>query len=182
MKPAKSFASVASLIIVLGLVSTPALAGGGRGGSGGHSGGGGHFGGGGHSSYGFSNGHGFGGRGYYRGGHGGYGGYGYGYGGGHALAYAVPLALFGGYLFGRASAPRQQLVYSQPLPTRGPASRENVWVAPAPVQSQTRDQYCREYTTEIMVNGEAQEAFGQACRQDDGSWRIVSQSVVPDFQ
>lgn len=169
MKPIKPIASAASLIIALGLVSTPALAGSS------HVGTSLHYGSGGHASYGFSYGHSFGGRGHSRGRHG-------GHGGGHALAYAVPLALFAGYLFARTSAPRQQHVYSQPVPTGGPAPRENVWVAPAPVQPQTRDQYCREYTTEIMVNGQSQEAYGQACRQDDGSWQIVSQNVVPDYQ
>lgn len=168
MKPIKPIASAASLIIALGLLSTPALAGSS------HVGTSFYYGSGGHASYGFSYGHSFGGRGHFRGRHG-------GHGGGHGLAYAVPLALFAGYLFANASMPRQR-VYSEPVVTRGPAPRENVWVAPAPVQSQTRDQYCREYTTEIMVNGQTQEAYGQACRQDDGSWQIVSQNVVPDFQ
>ena len=170
MKPIKPIASAASLIIALGLVSTPALAGSGRVGTSLH------YGSGGHASYGFSYGHSFGGRGHFRGRRGGH------RGGGHGLAYAVPLALFAGYLFARTSAPYQRRVYSEPLPTRGPAPRDNVWVAPAPVQTQARDQYCREYTTEIMVNGQAQEAYGQACRQNDGSWQIVSQNVVPDFQ
>ncbi|MCW2248766.1 surface antigen [Azospirillum fermentarium] len=33
--------------------------------------------------------------------------------------------------------------------------------------------YCREYQTTISVGGQLQRANGTACRQADGSWRIV---------
>lgn len=32
---------------------------------------------------------------------------------------------------------------------------------------------CREYTLEATIGGEAQTVYGTACRQADGSWRIV---------
>jgi len=32
---------------------------------------------------------------------------------------------------------------------------------------------CREFTTEVMVGGKKQDAYGTACRQTDGSWKIV---------
>jgi len=32
---------------------------------------------------------------------------------------------------------------------------------------------CREFTTEVMVGGQKQDAYGTACRQADGSWKIV---------
>lgn len=32
---------------------------------------------------------------------------------------------------------------------------------------------CREYSTTVTVGGKEQEAFGTACRQSDGSWKIV---------
>jgi surface antigen len=35
-------------------------------------------------------------------------------------------------------------------------------------------QPCREYTQEIFVGGERQESYGTACRQADGSWRVVN--------
>ena len=35
-------------------------------------------------------------------------------------------------------------------------------------------QYCREYQTTVTVGGETQDAFGTACQQPDGSWKIVS--------
>lgn len=31
---------------------------------------------------------------------------------------------------------------------------------------------CREFTTVVMVGGQQQEAYGTACRQADGSWKI----------
>jgi surface antigen len=36
-------------------------------------------------------------------------------------------------------------------------------------------QDCREFTQVIYVGGRSEEAYGVACRQPDGSWRIVSQ-------
>ncbi len=34
-------------------------------------------------------------------------------------------------------------------------------------------QYCREYQQTVTVGGESQQAYGTACRQPDGSWRVV---------
>lgn len=39
--------------------------------------------------------------------------------------------------------------------------------------------YCREYTTTVVIDGVEREAYGTACRQKDGSWRIMDQSLVP---
>ncbi len=32
--------------------------------------------------------------------------------------------------------------------------------------------YCREYTQTVSIGNKEQEAFGKACRQPDGSWKI----------
>lgn len=34
-------------------------------------------------------------------------------------------------------------------------------------------EYCREYQQSVQVGGQTQNAFGTACRQPDGSWRVV---------
>ncbi|GAB4168354.1 MAG: RT0821/Lpp0805 family surface protein [Rickettsiaceae bacterium] len=34
-------------------------------------------------------------------------------------------------------------------------------------------QYCREYQQEVVIGGEKQKAYGKACRQPDGNWKIV---------
>ena len=48
--------------------------------------------------------------------------------------------------------------------------------APAPVAAPApKEEYCREYTREVIVDGQPAQAYGQACRQPDGSWRIVSE-------
>ncbi len=34
--------------------------------------------------------------------------------------------------------------------------------------------YCREYQTTVVIDGREQSAFGTACQQPDGSWKVVS--------
>lgn len=36
------------------------------------------------------------------------------------------------------------------------------------------NQPCREYTTHALIGGKSQEVYGKACRQADGSWKVVS--------
>lgn len=40
-----------------------------------------------------------------------------------------------------------------------------------------QEPYCREFTKVVNVGGQAQNAYGQACRQPDGSWQIVSDDI-----
>jgi surface antigen len=35
-------------------------------------------------------------------------------------------------------------------------------------------QYCREYQQTIIVGGKEEKSYGTACRQPDGSWKVVS--------
>lgn len=46
-------------------------------------------------------------------------------------------------------------------------------ITPIETYQTSRGQYCREYTQTIVVGGKAQQAYGTACRQPDGSWLIV---------
>ena len=39
---------------------------------------------------------------------------------------------------------------------------------------QTTSGYCREFQTTVTVGGKVQNAYGTACRQPDGSWKIVN--------
>lgn len=41
--------------------------------------------------------------------------------------------------------------------------------------AESSGQYCREFQTEVTVDGQKQNGYGTACRQEDGSWKIVSQ-------
>jgi len=38
----------------------------------------------------------------------------------------------------------------------------------------TKSAYCREYMKKIVINGKEARAYGTACLQDNGSWRIVN--------
>jgi len=33
--------------------------------------------------------------------------------------------------------------------------------------------YCREYTMDVIIQGQTEQAYGKACRQQDGSWQMV---------
>jgi surface antigen len=39
--------------------------------------------------------------------------------------------------------------------------------------NQSTGEYCREFQHEVQVGGKGERAYGTACRQPDGSWRIV---------
>ena len=34
---------------------------------------------------------------------------------------------------------------------------------------------CREFTTTVFIGGQEEQAYGTACRQNDGSWKILDQ-------
>lgn len=36
-------------------------------------------------------------------------------------------------------------------------------------------QYCREFNQSVVIGGKKQDAYGTACQQPDGTWKIVSQ-------
>lgn len=68
-----------------------------------------------------------------------------------------------------------------------PVVYQSVTVVPIPISYQpapmlanqasasylSNGQTCREYQTEIVINGRAEQVYGTACLQSDGAWRIV---------
>ncbi len=64
-----------------------------------------------------------------------------------------------------------------------PTNRSSSWrnpdtghygdVTPVKTYRSREGRYCREYTQTVSIGGEPQEAYGRACRQPDGSWKIV---------
>ncbi|HLO76096.1 MAG TPA: RT0821/Lpp0805 family surface protein [Magnetospirillum sp.] len=46
-------------------------------------------------------------------------------------------------------------------------------VTPTRTYESAPGQYCREYQTTVNVGGQSEQAYGTACRQPDGSWRVV---------
>lgn len=47
-------------------------------------------------------------------------------------------------------------------------------VTPTKTYQTNAGQYCREYQQTIVVGGRTEEAYGTACRQPDGSWKVVN--------
>jgi surface antigen len=62
----------------------------------------------------------------------------------------------------------------QPLPWRNADSGHSGAVIPGPYYQTAGGQYCREFQQTITVGGETQQGYGRACRQPDGSWKIVN--------
>ena len=46
-------------------------------------------------------------------------------------------------------------------------------LTPTRTYKDTRDRYCREYTTKGTIGGKEQQLYGKACRQPDGSWELI---------
>jgi surface antigen len=61
----------------------------------------------------------------------------------------------------------------QALPWKNPQSGNSGVITPSNYYQNDSGQYCREYTQKIQVGGKTQEGVGTACRQPDGSWRII---------
>ena len=70
--------------------------------------------------------------------------------------------------------PPPPVYYVPPPPPPPPPPPTAAVPPPPPPASPTAGQECREYQTTTMINGTPQQAVGTACRQPDGTWRIVN--------
>lgn len=61
----------------------------------------------------------------------------------------------------------------QSLPWKNPQSGNHGTVTPVNYYQNDNGQYCREYSQTISVGGRTESGYGRACRQPDGSWKIV---------
>lgn len=61
----------------------------------------------------------------------------------------------------------------QSVAWRNPDSGNSGTITPQPAVQKADGQFCREYQQTIVVAGRSEEAYGTACRQPDGSWKIV---------
>ena len=43
---------------------------------------------------------------------------------------------------------------------------------PAPAPAPTAKPYCREFQKQIIIDGRTEQAYGEACLQPDGTWKI----------
>lgn len=61
----------------------------------------------------------------------------------------------------------------QTLPWNNPQSGNSGTITPKNQYKNAQGEYCREYNQTIKVGGKTQTGYGTACRQADGSWKIV---------
>ncbi len=61
----------------------------------------------------------------------------------------------------------------QAVSWRNPDSGNYGTVVPEPAIRQSSGAYCREYQQTIVIGGQTEQAHGRACRQEDGTWKIV---------
>lgn len=55
-----------------------------------------------------------------------------------------------------------------------PDSGNSGSITPQPSFTNTDGQYCREYQQSVTIAGKPETAYGTACRQPDGSWKIIN--------
>lgn len=53
-----------------------------------------------------------------------------------------------------------------------PDSGNSGTITPQPAYTNKTDEYCREYQQTVTVGGKTETAYGSACRQADGTWKI----------
>lgn len=110
-----------------------------------------------------------------------------GHGGGNVAAIAIG-GLLGGYAGNRIGAQldeRDQLAAAQAgqqalaapmgqtITWNNPDSGHSGTVTPVRDGTDSTGAYCREYQQTIVVGGQTQQAYGTACRQPNGDWKIV---------
>ncbi|MEQ9639412.1 MAG: RT0821/Lpp0805 family surface protein [Alphaproteobacteria bacterium] len=57
---------------------------------------------------------------------------------------------------------------------RNPDSGNYGTITPQPAYQANDGQYCREFQQTVTVGGREESAYGTACRQPDGTWKVVS--------
>ena len=57
---------------------------------------------------------------------------------------------------------------------RNPDSGHSGTVTPVKTYRTSAGQYCREYQQTVNIGGRTEQAYGTACRQPDGSWKVVN--------
>ncbi len=58
-------------------------------------------------------------------------------------------------------------------PWRNPDSGNGGAITPIETYKAKSGAYCREYHQSVYIGGKEQQAYGTACRQADGSWKII---------
>ena len=62
----------------------------------------------------------------------------------------------------------------KPVAWQNPDSGHSGTVTPTKTYQTANGNYCRDYQTTVLIDGKQERATGTACRQADGSWRVVN--------
>ena len=62
----------------------------------------------------------------------------------------------------------------QPSSWHNPDTGNDYTVTPTKTYQTNSGRYCREYQTDVVVGGKHERAYGTACRQADGTWKVNS--------
>lgn len=101
-----------------------------------------------------------------------------------AFAGVIAGALIGGvvgnyvgrYMDRQDRANMQSAIINTPVNSEAEWTNQktNVTYVVRPVRNyRSNGRYCREYQTRVKIGGEWRKAYGKACRQPDGQWRII---------
>lgn len=63
---------------------------------------------------------------------------------------------------------------NQPVEWTNPDTQQSYSVTPQSSYQDQSGQYCRKYTSEVVIDGRRQSREGTACKQASGEWRIVN--------
>jgi surface antigen len=61
----------------------------------------------------------------------------------------------------------------QALPWQNPDNGHSGSITPKAPYQMADGTYCREFNQQVVINNQQQTAYGKACRQPDGSWKII---------
>jgi len=61
----------------------------------------------------------------------------------------------------------------QSVPWNNPDTGHSGQITPTHTYQQNDGTYCREFSSKVVIEGEAETVYGTACRNPDGTWRTV---------
>ncbi len=62
----------------------------------------------------------------------------------------------------------------KPVAWQNPDNGHSGTVTPVKTYQTASGSYCREYQQTVIINDKQENAYGTACRQPDGSWKVVN--------
>ncbi len=73
----------------------------------------------------------------------------------------------------RASTRAYSAPVGEHITWKNPQSGNSGYVVPTREGTSASGAYCREFQNTVVVGGRQEQAYGTACRQPDGSWKVV---------